>query len=461
MHIENQTLFHIEIQELLNNISSRTDLEKLLIINLSCSDHGGVCYLPSLDLQKHAKLQFVLLRQVSVESLVLPEPSMTSVRQLIVDNIKLKRHDNIVELCSSISSSNGLEHLELISISCSEHGGNCSLSLLDLEQHFKLKWLVLRQVAVENLNLPDKKRAKVCNMFLDDLMIIDHCIEHIYNSVSAWYGLEHLEIINLSCSAHSARRCHPALDLQDHAELHRLILKRSIIESLLLPDLEISRVSHLFLENMTITKRCIENIYTDVSSWSNLEELVIIDLSCSVHRGNTCNPALDLAKHIRLQMLLLRQVCVSSLGLPDQKNVRLCNLVLDNVQMAQNDNVQQVCSSVSTLTGLQRLELINLASDDPGTSSCQPELDLQNHHALWWIVMRQLHLGRLQLPDLTEGTVCHLFLEHIVMAHEDREVITTLFSSVSGFKELRILNLSCTEHGISCNLPELDKHDLT
>ena len=116
---------------------------------------------------------------------------------------------------------------------------------------------------------------------------------------------------------------------------------------------------------------------------------------------------------------------------------------------------------MSTLTGMQRLELINLASCDSGASSCQPELDLQNHHALWWIVLRQLHLGRLHLPDLTEGTVSHLFLEHIVMAHDDREVITTLLSSVSGFKELKILNLSCTEHGISCILPELDKHDLT
>ena len=460
VHIENQTLFHSEIQELLNNISSRTYLEKLLIINLSCSDHGGVCYLPSLDLQKHVKLQFVLLRQVSVGSLVLPEPTMTRVCQLIVDNIKLKRHDDIVQLCSSMSSCNGLENLELTSISCSEHGGNCSLSLLDLEQHFKLKWLVLRQVTVKSLKLPDKKRAKV-SMFLDNLMIIDHCIEHIYKSLSACYGLEQLELINLSCSAHSARRCHPVLDLQDHAELHRLILKRLTIESLLLPDLEISRGSHLFLENIMISKHCIENIYTDVSSWSNLEELVIIDLSCSVHRGNTCNPALDLAKHSRLQMLLLRQVCVSSLGLPDQNNVRFCNLVLDNVQMTQNDNVQQVCSSVSTLTGLQRLELINLASGDPGASSCQPELDLHKHHTLWWLVLRQLHLGRLHLPDLTEGTVSHLFLEHTVMAHDDREVITKLLSSVSGFQELKILNLSCTEHVINCNLPELDKHDLT
>ena len=326
VHIENKTLCHSEIQELMYNISSRTDLEKLLILNLSCSDHGGVCYLPPFDLQKHVKLQIVNLRQVSVESLVLPEPTMTRVCQLIVDNIKLKRHDDIRQLCSSMSSCKGLENLELISLSCSEHGGNCSeCSLsLDLEQHFKLKLLVLRQVTVERLNLPDKKIAKVSNMFLEDVMIKDHCIEHIYKSVSACYSLEQLEIINLSCSAHSARGFHPILDLHDQIKLHRLVLKRLTIGSVLLPNMEIPRVSHLFLEDMTITKRCIENIYTAVSSWSNLEELLIIDLSCSVHRGNTCNPALDLAKHSRLKQLQLRKLYVSSLRLPHQKKITNC-----------------------------------------------------------------------------------------------------------------------------------------
>lgn len=320
---------------------------------------------------------------------------MGRVSHLVVDNIKMERHDIIEQLGTSMSSFYGLENLEVINLSCSDHGGCCCLPVVGLEKHIKLKWLVLRQLSVESLKLPDMKRARISHIFVDNVIITDHCIEHIYKSVSSWYGIEQLEITNLSCSSHSARHCHPVLDLQEHIRLQRLLLRKLSVECMLLPDMEIARVSHLFLENVMITKRCIECIYTSVSSWSALEELHIIDLSCSVHHNDeNCKPALDLAKHVRLQSLLLRQVSVGSLFLPDLKGTRVGNLVLDNIKGAHPDNIKQICNSLSSWTGLERLELINLPYGDQEGSLCRSELDLQNHHKLWWLVLRQLPLGQ-------------------------------------------------------------------
>lgn len=44
------------------------------------------------------------------------------------------------------------------------------------------------------------------------------------------------------------------------------------------------------------------------------------------------------------------------------------------------------------------------------------------------------------------------------MAHDDRERICMSLSSGSGFKELKVNNLSCNEHS-SCSLPVLDQHE--
>ena len=412
--------------------------------------HAGSCYFPVLDLQTQIKLQCLLLRHLSVQGLQLPDMKMARVSQLVVDNIKVKHHDVIQQLCSSMSSCYGLEeNLELVNLSCSDHGGSCCLPVLDLQNHLRL---LLKQLSVESLFLPDLERAKLSQLFVENVMITKGCIECVCISVSTGSDLVKLHIIDFSCSVHSRKSCHAVLDLQKQISLQRLLLKQITVESLLLPDLEMARLSHLFLEKVKITKRCIECIYTSISTESDLEELHIIDLLCNVNSRKRCNAVLDLQKHTSLQRLLLKQLSVESLFLPDLDMARLSQLFLEYVMISKHC-IECICSSVSTESDLEELHIIGLSCMVHSGKRCNAILNLQKQTSLQRLLLKQITVESLLLEM---ARLSHTFVDNVAMAHHDREHICTSLPSWPGFKEFRLTKQSCNEHN-KCSLPVLDK----
>ena len=86
----------------------------------------------------------------------------------------------------------------------------------------------------------------------------------------------------------------------------------------------------LWLDSVTMTHHDIQSLCVSLSSWSALENLGLINLSCSDHSDRDCLlPVLDLQKHHKLKELTLEKLSIEGLLIPHHGNAwtmaRQCN----------------------------------------------------------------------------------------------------------------------------------------
>ena len=440
---------------LLSYVACATNLTTLALNSISCQQNDNSDRLPALDLQKHHKLEALRLDKISISDLVLPSQGESELSKLYLYNLVLS-HDNLVQLCSSLSSLSSLLDLRLDNLSCSDDGDSCRISVLDLHKHLKLKWLILDEISISSLVLPSQGESGLGVLYLDNLVLSHDNLVQLCSSLSSLSSLQDLRLDNLSCSDDGDSCCISVLDLHKHLKLKWLILDKISISILVLPSQGQSELSLLYLYNLGLSHDNLVQLCTSLSSLSSLQHLRLENLSCS-DDGDSCRiSVLDLHKHHKLHRLQLDKISISSLVLPSQGESGLSVLRLNNLVLS-HDNLVQLCTSLSSLSSLEILQLDNLSCSDGGDSCRISVLDLHKHHKLKTLYLDKISITSLVLPSQEGSELSVMYLDNLVLSHDNLVQLCTSLSSMSSLKRLTLSKMSCSDDGDSC-LSVLDLH---
>ena len=456
LRLDNLVLPHDNLVQLCSSLSSLSSLETMILDNLSCSGNGGSCRISMLDLHTHQKLKWLKLDKISISSLVLPSQGESGLSVLCLDNLVLS-HDNLVQLCSSLSSLSSLEELVLVNLSCSDDGGSCRISVLDLHKHHKLKWLHLDKISISSLILPSQGESGLSVLRLDNLVLSHDNLVQLCSSLSSLSSLQDLRLVNLSCSDDGGSCRISVLYLHKHHKLELLKLHKISISGLILPSQEESKLYKLYLDNLVLSHDNLVQLCTSLSSLSSLERLQLDNMSCSDDGGSCRISVLDLHKHHKLKTLRLDKISISGLVLPSQRESGLSVLGLHNLVLS-HDNLVQLCSSLSSLSSLEIVGLVNLSCSDDGDSCRISVLDLHKHHKLEALRLDKISISDLVLPSQGESELSKLYLYNLVLSHDNLVQLCSSLSSLSSLEIVGLVNLSCSDDGDSCRLSVLDLH---
>ena len=370
--LDHVTMNHRGLEQLSGSLSSCSGLEKLCLSGVKCSEQGHSCCLPVLDLQKHIKLKELYLEDFSVKGLLLPVESdrLTSLHLI---NVTMTHH-GLERLSECLSSFFCLEDLNLKEVRCNEQSHSYCLPVLDLHNYKELQVLFLVNLTINGLLLP-VERNMLTSLYLADITMTQHGLKQLSESLRSYSGLEHLRLNNVRCSEQSHSCCLPLLDLQKHNELHILDLRDLSVDSLLM-TVERDRLKSLYLSNVTMTHRGLEQLAGSLSSCSGLEDLYIDKVSCSEHSNMCCLPALDLQKHNKLHTLDLRDLSVVSLLMTVERD-RLKSLYLSNVTMTHR-GLEQLAGSLSSYPITCTMSLKQMRCSEHSATFCQPVIDFNN-----------------------------------------------------------------------------------
>ena len=455
INLDNLVLSHDNLVQTCTSMSTLSSLEYLILTNLSCSDDGDRCHLSVLDLHRHHRLMLLELNKTSISGLLLPSQEQLQLQYLYLDNLVLS-NDNLVQLCTSLSSLSTLMKLRLTNLSCSDDGGSCHLPVLDLHRHHKLLDLKLNKISVSGLILPSQEQPQLLGLYLYNLVLSHDNLVQLCTLLSSLTSLLNLELTNLSCSD-DGDRCHlSVLDLQRHHRLWDIKLDKISISGLLLPSQEQSELWILYLDNLVLSHDNLVQLCTSLSSLSTFMELRLTNLSCSDDGGSCRLSVLDLHRHHRLRRMKLDKISISGLLLPSQEQSQLQYLDLDNLVLS-HDNLVQLCTSLSSLSTLMELRLTNLSCSDDGGSCRLSVLDLHRHHRLLRrMKLDKISISGLLLPSQEQSQLQYLDLDNLVLSHDNLVQLCTSLSSLSTLMELRLTNLSCSDDGDRCHLSVLD-----
>ena len=219
----------------------------------------------------------------------------------------------------------------------------------------------------------------------------------------------------MRCNEQSHSCCIPVLYLQKHKNPKELKLENLSVGGLLLP-VEGTRMTHLYLDNVTMTHPDLEQLSGSLLFCSDLEELSLDAVICNEQNHSCCIPVLDLQKLKKLKKLWLKNVSVGGLLL-SVEGVRMTLLVLNNVTMSHRD-LEQLPGPLSSCSDLEKLDLDALICNEQSHSCCISVLDLQKHNNLKELKLENLSVIGLLLP--AEGTrITHLYLDNLTMTHHD------------------------------------------
>ena len=455
--LSNVTMAHHDLEQLSGLLSSYSDLEALYLDAVICNEQSHSCCIPVLDLQKHNKLKKLRLKNLSVGSLLLPVEGVR-MTLLVLDNITMSHHHDLEQLSGSLSSFSDLEELSLGAVICNEQSHNCCIPVLDLQKHNKLKKLMLKNLSVGALLLPVEGVRMTLLELTNVTMSHHHDLEQLSGSLSSYSDIEKLDLVAVICNEQSHSCCIPVLDLQKHNKLKKLWLKNLSVRGLLLP-VEGTRMTHLYLDNVTMSHYDLEQLSGSLSSFSDLEKLDLDAVICNEQSHNCCIPVLDLQKHNTLMTLMLKNLSVGGLLLPVE-GVRMTLLELTNVTMSHQHDLEQLSGSLSSYSDLEKLDLVAVICNEQNHSCCIPVLDLQKHKKLKKLWLKNLSVGGLLLP--VEGTrMAHLYLDNVTMSHHDLEQLSGSLSSYSDLEKLVLVAVICNEQSHNCCIPVLDlqKHN--
>ena len=329
-------LLSSQYHRLLCCIYSATNLTFLRLGNISCQTHGSSDSLSVLDLHKHLKLRRLVLYNISLSRLLLPSPEETQLRELILDKLVMS-HDNLVQICKSLSFRVGLKHLNLDNISCSDNSGSCPLPVLGLQRLHKLRLLKLDNTSISGLLLPGQEESRIRYLKLHDLVLSHDSLVQLCSSISSSSVLRRLKLTNLRCYDHDNRCGIPILD-RPKAELENVHMEQIPVE--------------------------------DLSALSGLENLQLTMMPCSEHSG-ICNfTVLDLHRHYRLEKLKLDTSSISGIILPRPERHLIDEICLRKLVLSHY-SLQQLCTSLSFLSAIcDKFNLTNLSCSDHSGSCC-------------------------------------------------------------------------------------------
>ena len=322
LELDNVTMTHHSLEQLAESLSFCLSLLNVDLWLVRCSDHDdGIC-IPVIDLQKHNKLEKLVLSKISVEGLLLPLEG------------------------TSITS------LELFSVTMTHHGlkqlGAC-ISVIDLRQHNKLEKLVLNKISVKGLLLPGEG-ATITSLELDNVTMTN------------------VDLRTVTCSQHADGVCIPVIDLRQHNKLEKLMLRQISVKGLLLPG-EGATITSLRLYNVSMTHHGLEQLAESLSFC--VGSLDVNTVRCCEHADGVCIPVIDLRKHNQLDKLGLRNISVEGLLLPGEGTT---SLFLRVVTM-NHHGLEQLVKNLSSLTRPLCLNDVR-CSKHGRDSSCQPLQDL-------------------------------------------------------------------------------------
>ena len=131
--LDNVTMNHHGLEQLLGPLSSYSCLEYLSLYEVKCSEQSHICCLPVLDLQQHNKLQYLNLSYLSVEGLLLPvEGDMLTSLKLV--NVTMNHH-GLEQLSGSLSSYSSKPHNCCLEMICSEHSPTLCQPVIDIRKN--------------------------------------------------------------------------------------------------------------------------------------------------------------------------------------------------------------------------------------------------------------------------------------------------------------------------------------
>ena len=322
-------------------------------------------------------------------------------------------------LFRSASSAKELQLLELKYISCQSNDSNEDLPVLDLINHCRLQELRVEMNSVIGLVLPSQEGSQLRKLYLENLMLPHDNLVNICSSLSSGTGMETLVINSVSCREHQDGCSLPVLDLHNYCGLWELTLENISISGLVVPSQEGTHLRTLLLDNLMLLHENLVNLCSSLSSWTEIEWLLIASVSCSEHQDGCSLPVLTLHTHCGLKDVTLGKISISGLVLPSQEGSRLIKLYLSNLVLP-HDNLVNLCSSLSSLSSTVLLNLTHVSCKDHGSGS----------------------LG-LRWTDYSKEQL-----------HERGFLL-----SRPRVSRRPLVNLSCSDHGGSCELPSLNHPD--
>ena len=398
------TMTHHGLKQLAESLLSCISLLDVDLRIVRCSEHAGGTCIPVLDLQKHNKVEELVLENISVERLLLHVEGAT-ITSLELYNVTMTHH-GLKQLAESLSSCNSLLNVDLRIVRCSEHAGGTCIPAIDLRQHNKLERLWLRDMSVESLLLPEEG-ATITTLLLISVTMTHHSLKQLAESLSSCISLLVIGLTGVRCSEHAGGTCFPVIDLRQRNKLENLSLDDISVEGLLLPG-EGATITHLWLDNVTMIHHGLKQLAESLSSCISLLNVDLRIVRCSEHAGGTCIPAINLRQHNKLETLVLRNISVERLLLPGE-GFTITYLDLNNVTMTH------------------------------------AVLDLRQHNKLERLWLRDMSVESLLLP--VEGAaITSLVLVNVTMPHHDLEqLLDNLTPRTCPWT--MVLDVRCSEHG--------------
>ena len=212
-----------------------------------------------LDLSKHCRPRWLTLDRISISDLVLPSQEGSRLRELNLNNLVLP-HDNLVGLCSVISSLSSIAILLLTHVRCSNHDGSRHVSTLNLPKQ--------ESDNAEKEQIPDR-----------DVLPLS--------------GLDRLKLPIMPCSETSDACRFTVLNLQKHRNLSVLKLDSSSISGLFLLSHDRIKIKALAPSNLVLSHDSLEQLPRSLSSLTRYVRLHLVNLSCSDHGGSCELPSLN------------------------------------------------------------------------------------------------------------------------------------------------------------------------
>ena len=356
-----------QYHSLLRSASSAIELELLVLQNISCQSNDSSEDLPVLDLSKHCRLDWLTLNKISISGLVLLSQEGSRLNKLYLNNLVLP-HDNLVNICSSLSSRSEIEVMGLTSLSCSQHQDGCSLPVLDLSNHCRLQRLFLKKISISGLVLPSQEGSRLRELYLNNLVLSHDNLVGLCCAISSLSSIEILQLTHVRCIEHDGSCDVPTLNLPtqetDNADKEQI------------PDI-------------------------DVLSLSGLDKLKLPIMPCSKTSDACRFTVLNLQKHRNLMVLKLDSSSISGILLPSHDRIDIQALVLSNLVLSHY-SLEQLPRSLSTLSDDVRLHLVNLSCSDHGGSCELPSLywpdtqlknmdifDMTNRFQRWLLRLRR------------------------------------------------------------------------
>ena len=415
-------LLSSQYHSLLCCISSATNVTVLDLRSISCQTHDSSDSLPVLDLHKHHKLRYLRLGKIPLSCLLLPSQEETQLRRLYLEKLSMS-HDNLVQLCKSLSFLVGLNSLILYNVSCSDNSGSCPLPVLGLDRHHELERLKLDNTSISGLLLPGQEESRIWLLELHNLVLSHDSLVQLCSSISSSFVLIELELTNLRCNDHDDRCGIPILD-RPKAELENVHMEQIPVD--------------------------------DLSALSGLEDLQLTTIPCSEHSG-ICNfTVLDLHKHHKIVYLTLDTTSISGILLPRQKWPIIKNLDLKNLVLSHY-SLEQLCTSLLSLPiirNLEELRLTNLSCMEHSGRCRLKSLNLYSHHELKVLLLDKISIRWLLLPS--QDGLDNLELNNLVLSHDSLVQLCSSISSSSVLGGLKLTNLRCNDHDDRCGIPILD-----